>query len=347
MSAPPSLVSTAEPDFVWTPLLRDGAWSLPTALNLAAFSALAYGPPEGAGAASRVLETLRRRTAQPGRFGRLDTRMVLCTAPAADAWADPYRESRLGVQLFLSSNRHSAVIFVQGTDGPRTVLLDTARAQLSGNGGRNPLKGRRPALERLLTQAAALLNRDMPVGEILDHTTSLLDYLRAPGNRGAHTGFMVLIGAFLHSTSFQQALLAHDVGRKRVFMTGHSLGGALALLLAREMQGRCRRRIHVYTFGCPRVGSPAFVRTIPRRIVHYRMVNDGDPVAWMASGPQWKDHGRLRFLRGDDPPEVTLNPIRSRDWPPAHFLGSYAARLRSLLLHASGYEEDDFPWLDP
>ena len=95
------------------------------------------------------------------------------------------------------------------------------------------------------------------------------------------------------------------------------------------------------------MGSPSFVRSIPHRILHYRMVNEGDPVAWLASGPQWKDHGRLRFLRGDGPPEVCLAPVRSRDWPPAHFLNAYAARLRRLLLHATGYADDDFPWLDP
>lgn len=331
----------------WTPILSEGSWSLPTALNLAAFSALAYASPEGPGAAPRVLEALRRRTAQPRRFGKLNTRLVLRTASLNDALVEPYRETRLGVQLYLTSNCHSAVIFVQGTDGPRTILLDSARAQLSGNGGRNPLEERRPALERLLTQALTLFNRELPVGDFLDHTTSLLDYLLAPDNRGAHTGFMVLAGAFLHSTAFRQALRAHDVRGKQLFMTGHSLGGALALLLARELQGLCRRRIHVYTYGCPRVGSPSFVRSIPRRILHYRMVNEGDPVAWLASGPQWKDHGRLRFLRGDGSPEVCLAPVRSRDWPPAHFLNAYAARLRRLLLHATGYADDDFPWLDP
>lgn len=61
----------------WTPILSEGSWSLPTALNLAAFSALAYASPEGPGAAPRVLEALRRRTAQPRRFGKLNTRLVL------------------------------------------------------------------------------------------------------------------------------------------------------------------------------------------------------------------------------------------------------------------------------
>lgn len=337
----------ARTEAVWMPILDAGAWSLPTAFNLAAFSALAYGNPEGPGSAQRVLEALRHCTVQPRRFGKLNTRMVLRTAPPPDALSVPYRESRLGVQLYLASNQHSAVFFVQGTGGPRTVLLDTARAQLSGNGGRNPLEERRPTLERLLAQAAAVLNRQMPVKDFLDHTSSLLDYLMVPGNRGAHTGFMVLAGTFLHSAAFQQALLDHDVGRKQVFMTGHSLGGALALLLARELQGLCRRRIHVYTYGCPRVGSPSFVRTIPRRIVHYRMINEGDPVAWLASGPPWKDHGRLRFLRGEGTPEICLAPTRGRDRPPAHFLGAYAACLRRLLLHATGHTDDDFPWLDP
>ena len=47
-----------------------------------------------------------------------------------------------------------------------------------------------------------------------------------------------------------------------VFVTGHSLGGALAIIAAERI--RCELKIEasaVYTFGAPRVGSPAFARS--------------------------------------------------------------------------------------
>lgn len=328
----------------WMPVLQTGTWNLPTAVNLAAFSALAYGNAMGSGSAENVLEALRRRVVPPCRFGHVESRMVLHTVPRNEVFARLHREAHFGVQLFLASNEQNAVLFIQGTDGLLTLLLDSARAQLSGTGGKNPLEEKRPALERLLLQASALLNVGVPVADFLDHKASILDYLMDPANRGAHAGFMVLVGAFLHSPAFHQAILDHDVCRKQFFVTGHSLGGALALLLARELQSLCARRIHVYTYGCPRVGSPTFVRGIPHRIVHYRVVNDRDPVAWMAAGPQWKDHGRLRFLRGDAPPVVLSAPVRGRDWPGDHFLRGYAWRLRRALLNGRG--EEEYLWED-
>lgn len=328
----------------WIPVLQTGTWNLPTAVNLAAFSALAYGNATGPGSAENVLGELRRRVTPPCRFGHLESRMVLHTVPRSQVFTRLHREAHFGVQLFLASSEQNAVLFIQGTDGLLTLLLDSARAQLSGTGGANLLEEKRPALERLLLQASTLLNVDVPVTDFLDHKASILDYLMDPANRGAHAGFMVLVGAFLHSPAFHQAILDHGVCRKQLFVTGHSLGGALALLLARELQSLCARRIHVYTYGCPRVGSPTFVRGIPHRIVHYRVVNSRDPVAWMAAGPQWKDHGRLRFLRGDAPPVVLSAPVRGHDWPGDHFLRGYAWRLRRALLN--GREEEEYLWED-
>ena len=43
-----------------------------------------------------------------------------------------------------------------------------------------------------------------------------------------------------------------------IYVTGHSLGGALAVLWAASQSARPGRVAGVYTFGAPRVGSPAF-----------------------------------------------------------------------------------------
>ena len=67
-----------------------------------------------------------------------------------------------------------------------------------------------------------------------------------------------------------------------LFVTGHSLGGALATLSALELIPRAMGRpVHVYNFGEPRVGDPAFVRhataVLPAK-QQYRVVHKDDPV---------------------------------------------------------------------
>lgn len=65
-----------------------------------------------------------------------------------------------------------------------------------------------------------------------------------------------------------------SVGDKDVWVTGHSLGGALAVLAASRLESGA---VHVCTFGQPRVGDEAFVEASNRklgrlycRFVHHR-----------------------------------------------------------------------------
>ncbi len=58
-------------------------------------------------------------------------------------------------------------------------------------------------------------------------------------------------------------------GSRRVWFTGHSLGGALATLAA----GRYERAPEVYTFGAPRVGDGEHVKSLDTPV--YRFVNGG------------------------------------------------------------------------
>ena len=66
-----------------------------------------------------------------------------------------------------------------------------------------------------------------------------------------------------------------------VYVTGHSLGGALATLLASDLASRPdpKPRLAVYTFGSPRVGNAAFARDFGAAVKDsWRIVNDGDVV---------------------------------------------------------------------
>ncbi|WP_270165237.1 lipase family protein [Paenibacillus sp. SYP-B4298] len=64
-----------------------------------------------------------------------------------------------------------------------------------------------------------------------------------------------------------------------IYVTGHSLGGALSTLAAPDLHTNCGRKIKVCTFASPRVGDPAFVRLFNRCIpVCWRVANKYDVV---------------------------------------------------------------------
>ncbi|DBA04956.1 TPA: hypothetical protein N0F65_006958 [Lagenidium giganteum] len=64
-----------------------------------------------------------------------------------------------------------------------------------------------------------------------------------------------------------------------VYVTGHSMGGALAVLAAYDLAANFSIKVHMYNFGGPRVGNPSFGRHYDRIVPSsYRVVMDGDIV---------------------------------------------------------------------
>jgi len=57
------------------------------------------------------------------------------------------------------------------------------------------------------------------------------------------------------------AISAPALANNKIFVTGHSLGGALAALSAHQIVGNGAAVTAVYTFGMPRAGSPDFATT--------------------------------------------------------------------------------------
>jgi len=87
-----------------------------------------------------------------------------------------------------------------------------------------------------------------------------------------HSGFW---SAFAGArTEIETALAAHVPSDMPLYLTGHSLGGALALIAAaaleRDNLAAC------YTFGCPRVATRDFDTDV--KCPHYRVVNNWDLV---------------------------------------------------------------------
>ncbi len=85
-----------------------------------------------------------------------------------------------------------------------------------------------------------------------------------------------------------------DSGRagRSVWFTGHSLGGALAILAAHAFG----RAAGVYTFGAPRVGDRAFVESF--LLPAYRVVNATDLVPRVPPKP-YQAVGDLRYIGSD------------------------------------------------
>ena len=111
------------------------------------------------------------------------------------------------------------------------------------------------------------------------------------GKAKVHTGFLEAFTVKRDSAGMTvKEVVKELLGRQKVregeeplplYITGHSLGGALALLatklLAPDVNGAC------YTFGAPRLGNYEYFRFIKTPV--YRIVNSADVVPRVPPGP--------------------------------------------------------------
>ncbi len=95
-----------------------------------------------------------------------------------------------------------------------------------------------------------------------------------------HTGFQTTF------ESFRKGLEAYldrpEVlnGNGVIHCVGHSLGGALATLVADWVKAKYNKTVYLYTFGCPRVGFKDFAIKASARVDRvFRCVHGADPVA--------------------------------------------------------------------
>lgn len=103
----------------------------------------------------------------------------------------------------------------------------------------------------------------------------------------AHRGFCAALDVVWNEIVVTLQSLATN-GR-RIWLTGHSLGGALATLAARRLPASLKPYA-VHTFGQPRVGDAVFARKY--KIKHHRFVNNKDIVPTVPT----------RLIPGDFPP---------------------------------------------
>jgi len=89
--------------------------------------------------------------------------------------------------------------------------------------------------------------------------------------------------------------LEGDDGKKSVFVCGHSLGGAVAFLIAASLQSNRGVPPILYTYGMPRVGERAFAEHYGQNgrnpLIHHRHVHHQDPVP-QSPPPQYEGDPR-------------------------------------------------------
>jgi len=93
--------------------------------------------------------------------------------------------------------------------------------------------------------------------------------------------------------------LANDYGKTRtIWCTGHSLGAAMATLVAYRLQRTedCPNPQALFTYGSPRVGNKTYIKGIEATgVLHFRFVNNADIVARVPLWP-FRHFGGMYYM---------------------------------------------------
>ena len=86
-----------------------------------------------------------------------------------------------------------------------------------------------------------------------------------------------------------------ELKNHKIYITGHSLGGAMATICAKRLQEQQVEVQCLYTYGSPRVGDRRWVKSL--QIPHYRFQNNNDVVCKV---PFWimgyRHHGKNVYI---------------------------------------------------
>jgi hypothetical protein len=140
-----------------------------------------------------------------------------------------------------------------------------------------------------------------------------------PGQGRIHEGFLAVARVVLDTAEIVQAVRRS----KRVYLVGHSLGGAAAVIVAAHLleMGIPPEAIRVFTFGAPRLGDRAFAKHYATRLDFYEYRNSLDPFFVMPSKRRFRhlvDERPERFIwltrGGGSIHDVVTNPTDHHPW---------------------------------
>ena len=113
----------------------------------------------------------------------------------------------------------------------------------------------------------------------------------------AHEGFQdALYPAVISLTNLIDKFQTSET--KKIWFTGHSLGGAQCSLYAAMLKENGYPVYGIYTFGSPRPGNDEFAKELDASVAgpHYRVVNDGDIVPHVPPEPFFSHTGKRVIL---------------------------------------------------
>lgn len=166
------------------------------------------------------------------------------------------------------------------------------------------------------------------IGFIADSVANAKEYRKINVHAGFHNEYL----------RYRDHILEY-VGHhpnKDIYVTGHSLGGALAVLNTFDIAVHTRRQVTVFTFGQPRVGGIEFREAYEELVPDsYRVVVDGDPIPRTPGTLIDFEHvGKLLQINREGaqlpPDDIQSSALFQLFDFPKHFLKSYYASLREL-----------------
>ena len=138
----------------------------------------------------------------------------------------------------------------------------------------------------------------------------------------------------------------NELSGQKIYITGHSLGGAMATICAKRLQEQKVEVQCLYTYGSPRVGDKRWVKSL--QIPHYRFQNNNDVVCKV---PFWfmgyRHHGKNIYI-GYNGEIVKMNMWRRfldsmrgrfKAWSKKQFFdGVYDHNITSYTKRVKGYD---------
>ena len=96
----------------------------------------------------------------------------------------------------------------------------------------------------------------------------------------------------------------------QLYITGHSLGAALATLAAFDLDRLGFKIMGVYTFGSPRVGDRQFAAAFNAKFESrsYRIINRSDIVCRVPSMLRWRHINQAVWFNGQNRPQIITPP---------------------------------------
>ena len=174
------------------------------------------------------------------------------------------------------------------------------------------------------------------------------DFLKRPlvyvhsGFKGAFDQFQPHIRTFLDDDKARTGN-----SRKKVWIVGHSLGGAMATMAAAWLSTQPDYAVQgVFTMGAPSVGSPGFRDEYNARLGsrHYRIINQEDPVSRALAPPAFAAVGQLHYIHHDGTHQIVRR--NDLDADVVGHMALHALEAPLLFLHDRHHLEEYFALIE-